>query len=476
MSQAELASKLFEACENEDGEQIRRLVALGGDPCLILSEHAEAITSLHLICKHGNLKILKVLVEICSKIDLEVRNGHKGLTPLHYACLYGQKNICMYLIDHKCDPHAVTNEGDTTLHMACRCLNDSGLEVMKYLVQVTKCDVNVRNKNGNTPLLLLLNQNKKEKVLSSLRYLIFDCACDMLLTNNDGNTALHLACMSGYTLFVKWILEADNNSQTKQISQDIDSPEIHAIDTKGLQRSNCLYIANESGEIPVEIAMKSKVAGHELVPLLIREMYNKPDEIGNSPLHLACIYANTQLAEIIAGMIISGLHCDPDVTNSDGDTPLHLACKFGNVHLAELLLDLNCDANVQNREGDTPQTIVCRGMKYLLVKLFEKYKARINSGQTTFFTVCKLGNIGMASLLLQLKWDASEPSSGGITPINVAFQNGHLGIVHCIITSFGAEAFTSSIMWLLERGYNPSSILKESRSCHSLLHVVSWVT
>ena len=58
MSQAELMSKLFEACKNEDDEQVRRLVALEGAPSFILSEQAKVITPLHLVCKLGNLKIL----------------------------------------------------------------------------------------------------------------------------------------------------------------------------------------------------------------------------------------------------------------------------------------------------------------------------------------------------------------------------------------------------------------------------------
>lgn len=469
MSQTELTTQLFEACENGDVEQVRRLVALGGDPCFILSEHAEAITSLHLVCKLGNLKVLKLLVEICSQIDFEVRNGQKGLTPFHYACLYGHRDICMYLIDHKCDPHTVTNNGNTALHMACRCLYESGLEIMKYLVQVAKCNVNVRNQNGNTPLLLLLNQNRKDKALCMLRYLIIDCACDTSLTNNDGNTALHLACISGCTVSVKLILEADSHLQAKQNTY---SPELQALAIKGLRGDHCLYVANKIGEIPIEIAMKSKVAGNELVPLLIKAMYNRPDENGNSPLHLACLNANIPLAEIIAGMIISGLHCDPDVANSDGDTPLHLACRFGNVYLAELILDMNCNVNVENKEGDTPLTIACKGKYYLLLKLFRENEMRIRSGEKSFFTVCKVGNIEMASLLLQLKWDANELSSGGIAPIQIAFQNGHVEIVEQIIKNFGAQAFTSSIMWLLERGYNPASILKQIKSCNSLLNVV----
>ena len=376
MSQAELARRLCEACQQKDEEQIKNLLKLGGDPCFIIPEHAEAISALHSVCKFGDLKILKVLVETSKQINLCVKDGRKGLTPLHYACLYGHLDICTYLINQKCDPHTLTNDGDTVLHMACRCPYHRAncLEIVKLLVRVAKCNVNARNKNGNTPLMVLLKQKEREEILGTIMY-------------------------------------------------------------------------------------------------FITEMYSNPDEDGNSPLHVACFVKDLNLAKIIAGM-----KCNPNLTNNNGDTPLHIACRSGSADLAEFLLDTNCNVNIENKSGDTALNIVCRGMNFLLLRLFQKKQIKSSFGESPFFLACKSGNIKMITLLLKLNWDSSEENNDGISPIQTAFQYGHLEIVKCIVASFDLQKYISEILLLLKGGYNPSPMLGELKSTQSLLHVVCGKT
>ena len=123
------------------------------------------MSALHLVCKFGDLNILKLLVETSKLINFETKDHHKGLTPLHYACLYGHLDICVYLISHKCDPHTLTNDRDTALHMACRYPyhNENSLKIVKILVRAAKCSVNARNKNGNSPLMVLQKQKGEMK-------------------------------------------------------------------------------------------------------------------------------------------------------------------------------------------------------------------------------------------------------------------------------------------------------------------------
>ena len=446
MAEIVLSRKLIEACQDEDEEEVKRLVELGGDPCLIVPEQVEALSALHIVTKLGYLKVLRLLVEICQDINLEVKDGRKGLTPLHYACLYGHRDICTYLISCKCDPHHLTVDGDTGLHLVCRCPGENGFEITKILVSLTNCDVNARNRNGNTPLIVLIKQNKRQGIMSIINFLMFDCNCTISLSNNDGNTALHVACSSGSVSIVKHILTSISHAIGN------NSPYDPASATR--EKPDCLYSVNNNNEIPLQVAMKAESNRNDIVTLVVTEMYKTPDKDGNSPLHLACSMNNLELAKII-----TEIECDHDITNNDGDTPLHLVCRRNSRDLVDLLLSLNCNVNIENKIGETALTIACRGKSYLLVKLFQKRDIRNSFGESPFFLTCKHGNKEMVALLLKLKWDSNQPSNDGTTPILVAFKNGHLEIVKNIISSFSAQKFLSEIFLLLKRGIDPSLIL-----------------
>ena len=196
----------------------------------------------------------------------------------------------------------MTIDGDTALHLVCRCPGENGLEMIKLLVEVTNCDVNTRNRNGNTPLIVLIKQNKRQENMSIIKFLLSDCNCDISLSNNDGNTALHVACSSGSVSIVKHILTS--------ISHTIgnNSPYDPALATR--EKPDCLYSVNNNNEIPLQVAMKAESNRNDIVTLVATEMYKSPDKDGNSPLHLACSMNNLELAKII-----TGIECDHDKTN-----------------------------------------------------------------------------------------------------------------------------------------------------------------
>ena len=74
-------------------------------------------------------------------------------------------------------------------------------------------------------------------------------------------------------------------------------------------------------------------------------------EIGNTPLHFACIAGHVDIAELL----IRKMNAKIDSTNAKGETPLHLACKQGNKGVIERLLLARASANIRdNYHGNTP--------------------------------------------------------------------------------------------------------------------------
>ena len=87
--------------------------------------------------------------------------------------------------------NAPYSEGFTALH----CASQQGyLEVLQYLVQHGKADVNVKNNYIETPLYVASHKGYLEVV----QYLLQHGKADVNVQTNDGFTALYVASQNGH--------------------------------------------------------------------------------------------------------------------------------------------------------------------------------------------------------------------------------------------------------------------------------------
>ena len=109
-------------------------------------------SNLHKLCRDGNLRKLKDVVE---KLDektlgekLAIRKGVSGYTPLHEAVAHGKMDVLDYLLE-KTNIHVNcrANNGYTPLHLAAR--SGHGACVRKLLEH--KADISITDKHGKTP-------------------------------------------------------------------------------------------------------------------------------------------------------------------------------------------------------------------------------------------------------------------------------------------------------------------------------------
>ncbi len=66
------------------------------------------VTFLHKACEHGNLEIVKLLIEAGADINIPSKdqNEYKGATPLMYAVSFLNADIVEYLVEHGADVNA----------------------------------------------------------------------------------------------------------------------------------------------------------------------------------------------------------------------------------------------------------------------------------------------------------------------------------------------------------------------------------
>ena len=94
----------------------------------------------------------------------------------------------------------LNGEQETFLHLACKA---GHLDVIRTLIEVCGCNVNVMDRQGNTPCLIAC-ANGHLKVMNYFRYCQYHSKFDC--SNHAGDTLLHAACQSGSVPLVRWVI------------------------------------------------------------------------------------------------------------------------------------------------------------------------------------------------------------------------------------------------------------------------------
>ena len=184
-----------------------------------LSENNDGQTVLELCVKYSNKDIIKYIYEIVSKttesnfrlkenrkgifhyaaiynqiypiiyfyeklqrffkniliIDIPTENG---MTPLHFSCQNGNKEISNLLIDLGANLNLKDNKGNTCFHYA---VNSGNVSLVKKLIMFG-ADKNIKNEEGNSPLNLAQKNNNDEMI-----NILKDKKCPIILSlfNNE---------------------------------------------------------------------------------------------------------------------------------------------------------------------------------------------------------------------------------------------------------------------------------------------------
>lgn len=116
----------------------------------------------HLAAKSGSLNVLKFIAEKTDNFDVNEKAA-QGMTALHYACKYNQKEIVSYLLKiPTCDINSKTDEDLlTAFHFACKYCD---IEIIKLLAERKDLKINERNINDEPPLLFAIRSKFVEAV------------------------------------------------------------------------------------------------------------------------------------------------------------------------------------------------------------------------------------------------------------------------------------------------------------------------
>lgn len=225
------------------------------------------------------------------------------------------------------------------------------LDQLKRLI-AKGTDINARDKEGNTPLMLAASTGHK-----AIADLLVAEGARIDAKNNKRNTALHGAAAAGHTAVADLLIA--KGAAINEKNEGGDTPLVLAAFT-GYRGVAELLIAkgadinSKKGDDSTPLYIASLHGHKEVADLLIAKGadVNARNKIDNTPLAAAAAAGNRDVARLL---IAKG--AEINAKTEHGNTPLHWAATTGRWAVTELLIVEGADVNAKNENSETPRGV-----------------------------------------------------------------------------------------------------------------------
>lgn len=288
-------------------------------------------------------------------------------------------------------------------------------------------NINASNENGNTILMLAVEQGKSVNTLLEL----INAGVNWNTKNAKGQDTLHIAASCGNlkatNLLVslgakvdtvdgygRTVLHAAINSTCKENFSKIfdilisNGSDINCVDGQGL---NLVHLAIRQGKSLSEI--------QRIINLGCTNWQLKSGD-GKSVLHYSVRAGNPQILTYFLEQGVASN--EPDLF---GRLPIHelIYTKTAFFEILHILVKYGSDLNaVDNFGNDLISLSICRGVSVEnikeLVRLGANWKAKNKEGMTPLHFAMRTGTCQLVDYLLKLGANAGQPDCGGRTPLD----------------------------------------------------------
>ncbi|XP_041465986.1 ankyrin-3-like [Lytechinus variegatus] len=256
------------------------LVSKGAD---IEGMDTDGQTPLHIASREGHLDVVRFLVSKGGDVN---RQTYDGMTPLAMAAKRGHLDVLKFIVGQDVEIDKADKGGRSPLLWASA---RGHLSTVNYLLRV-RADPNSAKKNGWTSMHYSIFYDHLD-VLKSL----VNAGADVNRPDQDGTTPLHVACYNGRIQMLKYLLS--------------NGADLHKTEFDG---TSVLHSAASQGHQTIVSYILRQKEGRELV--------NRPDARGETPLHVATSEGSTSIIDVL---VSNG--GDLNAQTYGGQTCLHLA-------------------------------------------------------------------------------------------------------------------------------------------------------
>ena len=312
-------------------------------PLIRSGQTAQAIviinTSLHTAARHGNLPMVKYLIE---ELGMEVdyvdtdETYYRGNTALHEAAIGNHVDVASYLLENGADIHRIgkRRDGFTPLHYAASYGN---LE-MAELLEANGANVNavvetkVAKRVGITPLHLAVEDDKHVAMVDFL----IDKGADPAYPSRDGTPLAYAGGRNNY--FRGDSYEPKSGSHHGIHKTKRDGKMWEHVYTRGLEQGKFLHVAAEKMRIDdIRRLLAMDVDVNEVQYHTVLQGVAGDNSILIKPMTAADKIARTEIARVL-------IDAGADVNlNPFWFPPLHRAVQTENVGMVKLLLANDAD-------------------------------------------------------------------------------------------------------------------------------------
>jgi len=370
---------LHVACLNKNLTLNIVQLLVNADPKSVCSVDSNGRMPLHSICTNRRLdetaaiEILKFLIE---KHPEAVRHvDQRGCLPIHHASGGKAPEFCRVLIEAYPGSERIHNErgeyGSLPFHWACAI---NTVATVEYLYKLYPEVIHHKTANGVYPIHFAMKGIKKRPspgpdpmdAVDVVQFLL-DCDPTVKLQMIGGKISLlHFACRQQYTHpnieaaleMIKVIYDAHPEaiedsrivSTFQYFHQQVQTfLNTQLVYSRQARDHRLMMTPDVNGQLPLHTALQSNVRLGS-IKLLVKgnpSAIRTFDRSGVIPLHVACRYHDSTVAQYLVGLDTTTL----DAVDREGNTALHCACLGAEFDTIALLLDKYDAVSVSKRNA-----------------------------------------------------------------------------------------------------------------------------
>ncbi|ORX44704.1 ankyrin [Piromyces finnis] len=258
-------------------------------------------TAMHYICSHKSQKkdviiyIVKIFLQYHSDINIQ---NNKGFTPLMYACQNANEDVAQILINQNADINIVNHNHQTAIMLA---IQEPNREIINLLIK-KGADLNIQDNIRKDTALTMACQHYQNAII--IKDLITQGKANVNLANREGNTPLILACQNDIVNVVKLLIDfgADINARNF-----IDKSSALQITINNCNYSMMKYLLDHNADIDIvnkngdtSLILACKINNKYMAEYLIKCKSNK--DIKNLEGNTAKMIINNNNYHSICGL------------------------------------------------------------------------------------------------------------------------------------------------------------------------------
>ena len=236
---------------NRKNYEVVNYLLVSADHPLLMDRYKTWSSLLSYMFHHHRHDEELIHLAVTATVNYKVRDA-EGNSPLHLACKH--RIALGFIQEYSCYQDVLNNDQELPLHIACReCDN---LQMIKFVSSQLGAKVNIKNKNGDTPLHIVCMSlltcryyYHKSTILDCFKYLILDKECDLNVKNDENELPLHVFLKNQGEYYEDLFEPSEREDLTKMVSN------LHRL---------TINIQDSDGNTPMHLACKNNDAITEI--------------------------------------------------------------------------------------------------------------------------------------------------------------------------------------------------------------------